>query len=141
MQVLELMKTYVVSTTPDATVSEAVDLMDLHQVSGVPVVDEQGKLVGYISESDVERVLLGKSRPGVEKHEFSPDMKVDLVMSRPGLSVQETVAVSEAAMFMLARNVTRVPVLDEERTVVGTLNRIDILQAIMDGHFRYHVGG
>jgi len=58
MQALELMKTHVVKTTPDATLSEAVDLMDLYQVSGLPVVDGEGRLVGMLTEQDVIRAAM-----------------------------------------------------------------------------------
>ena len=44
MQVMEVMKTHVVKTSPEATLSQAVDLMDLYQVNCLPVVEEDGRL-------------------------------------------------------------------------------------------------
>jgi CBS domain-containing protein len=60
MQALELMKTHVVKTTPEATLSEAIDLMDLYQVNGLPVVDGEGRLCGMLTEQDVLRALLSE---------------------------------------------------------------------------------
>src|ERR1044071_3620367 len=58
MKVLELMKVHVVTTSPEASLRDAVDLFDLYQVSGLPVVTADGELIGVITEFDVIHALL-----------------------------------------------------------------------------------
>ena len=143
MQALELMKTHVVKTTPDAPLSEAVDLMDLYQVSGLPVVDGEGRLCGMLTERDVLRAILSKvpaESPDLSEQEFCArldagvgNQPVGLYMTQPAVSIEETAEVRQAAMLMFRSGLKRLPVTTEENVVVGTLNRIDLFQALFEG--------
>lgn len=144
MQALELMKTHVVKVTPDASLSEAVDLMDLYQVSGLPVVDTEGCLCGMLTESDILKAVVLPASPDthpIEKEEFSTillnpeagNWSVRQVMTQPAVSVKETEDVRQAAQKMLAHHLKRIPVITEQNIVIGTLNRIDIFQALFEG--------
>jgi CBS domain-containing protein len=136
MQTLEIMKTHVVKTTPEATLAEAVDLMDLYQVSGLPVVDGDGRLCGYLAERDVLRVMQADSEVGASAIGLSAHMAertVESAMTVPCLFVSETSDVAQAARYLLDNDLKRLPVITDEGKVIGTLNRIDILQAIFEG--------
>jgi CBS domain-containing protein len=150
MQALELMKTHVVKTTPEATLSEAIDLMDLYQVNGLPVVDGEGRLCGMLTEQDVLRALLSAGvvrslQEGAETGvEFLCAAERSLAvavggyrvrdwMTQPAISVSETEEVRLAARLMLARHLKRLPVITEEGKVVGVLNRMDVCQALFEG--------
>lgn len=130
------MKTHVVKTTPEATLSEAVDLMDLYQVSGLPVVDEAGRLCGMLTESDVVRALLpdGAGVALASAQRGAGEHRVQDYMSRPAISISEHADVEQAAEQMIASRLKRLPVITDEEKVVGVLNRIDVIQALFEGN-------
>ncbi|HLV78638.1 MAG TPA: CBS domain-containing protein [Chthonomonadaceae bacterium] len=143
MRVLELMKTHVVKTTPDSTLAEAVDLMDLYQAGTLPVVDPQGRLCGMISEGDVMRALRlqGLSMTDAEKLQqripLAAGAAMDRVgehMSQPALSVSEEADIREAASLLLSQGLKRLPVTREDGQVVGVLTRLDVCEAIFEGN-------
>jgi CBS domain-containing protein len=134
MQALEIMKTHVVKTTSDATLGEAVDLMDLYQVSGLPVVDADGRLCGMLTERDVLRAMQGEQNHPLGLNPLAESFAVADFMTTPPVSVSEHDAVLTAAQLMLERGLKRLPVTTEEGKVIGTLNRIDVLQAVFEGN-------
>lgn len=143
MQVHELMKTHVVKTTPDATLAEAVDLMDLYQSSSLPVVDSQGILCGMLSEGDVLRALnlqelsdayAGHLREAVSKAASAGDFRIGAYMTQPALSVSENADIWDAAQLLLTRRLKRLPVTREDGQVVGVLTRLDVCEAIFEGN-------
>src|SRR5688572_25154872 len=118
MKVLELMKVHVIKAGAEATLGDAVDMMDLYQISTLPIVDEQDRLIGVISESDIVRSVLppfldtaGSLGRGTEIHSR---MSTDVV------SVDEGADVVEAARIMLKRDLKRLPVTSDGR-LVGTI--------------------
>ncbi len=140
MRVIELMKSHVVKTTPDATLRDVVDLMDLYQVSGLPVVDASDRPVGIVTEYDVIEALL-KPFTGVptggdaELAALVESVRTRLVseaMKTPVVSIDESADVLEAASAMLRHRIKRLPVTSEGR-LVGVIGRIDICQAILEG--------
>ena len=144
MQALELMKTHVVKTTPDATLSEVVDLMDLYQVAGLPVVNGEGELCGMITERDVVQAmqaakfadgdeastttqpLCGMAAADIEQVLSAISSAIAIVqdfMTTPAIFVLEQADVREAAQIMLGHGLKRLPVVDERGRIVGILNR------------------
>jgi len=143
MQVLELMKTHVVKTTPDATLAEAVDLMDLYQAGALPVVDPDGRLCGMLSEGDVLRALrlqnlagadAANLRAGISSAAEAAGFRVGDYMTQPALSVSENADIQEAAHLLLTRGIKRLPVIREDGQVVGVLTRLDVCEAIFEGN-------
>ena len=146
MQALELMKTHVVKTTPDSTIGEAVDLMDLYQVSGLPVVDAEGVLCGVLTEQDVLRAMLttraarandalcaGEASHPAFSAQAANALPTRDYMSTPAQSVSEHDDALAAAHLLLTHNRKFLPVVDQNRRVVGMLYRIDVLQAVFEG--------
>lgn len=142
MQVLELMKTHVTTTHPEATLGEAVDLMDLYQTPCLPVVDATRRLCGVLMEDDVLRAMTGEARGLAEQGEEgvkriltakqAAQLPVGEFMLHPVVSVPEHCEVRHAAQVLLLSHLTRLPVTDELGRVVGMLNRIDIIQAVFE---------
>ncbi len=142
MRVLELMHTHVVTVAPDDTVQDAVDKMDLYQVSGLPVVDADGKPLGVITEHDVIRELLPQPSDSPEQFRESwqdlesrvarvKELKVCDAMSSSVIAVDENTEALEAAALMLHRKVKRLPVTAGGK-LVGIISRIDICQAVLE---------
>ena len=141
MQVLELMKTHVVTTTVDDTLSNALDLMDLYQVDGLPVVDDVGQLCGMLTETNISNALMSDVLLDVgdtalldalRKRASVGLTRVGDLMTRSALSITESSDVVEATVLLLRSGRKRLPVTALGGKVVGTFNRIDVFQAVIE---------
>ena len=119
------MSTPVVSVTPGAIVEEALELMVKHRVSGLPVIDRTGRLVGIVSEFDV-LVLLSET-----EEQYWPIDPVDRFMTTDVVTVDETASLREIARMMQRQGIRRLPVTRDQR-VVGIVSRRDLAEAIRD---------
>ncbi len=131
MLVSELMQTDLQVIAPDAAVNEAaVTLAEAH-VSGLPVVDRRGHLVGVISSTDIlaseEEVEGEAGRVAL----FEETLVRDLMTPRP-VTVAPTATVKDAAQLLLYADVHRVFVMDGDR-LVGVLSTTDIVRAVANG--------
>lgn len=137
MKVRELMTTDVITVGRDFSLKEAARRMLDAGVSGLPVTDEEGAVIGIITEADFvagEADRRTKHRAGllrflVNRHEIpSGERKVADVMTRQVVTVAPDVDHAEAARTMERENVKRLPVVDGDR-LVGLLARADMLRA------------
>ncbi len=143
MRADEVMTAQVVTVAPEAPVAEAVKLMLDRRVSGLPVVDAGGQLVGVITEGD----LLRRSELGTEKKRtrwldflFGPGrsatdyvqshgLRVEEVMTRSPLTVAPSAGLDTVVGLMTDKRVKRVPVVAEGK-LVGVVSRADVLRAL-----------
>ena len=143
MRAHQIMSRRVVTIRPEAPIADAAKVMLAHHISGLPVVDSSGKLVGILCESDflrrteigteharnrLLRILLGAERIAgefVKEH----GRKVEEVMSRQPVTITERTPLAELADLMQRRHLNHVPVMREDR-VVGIITRSDFLSAV-----------
>ena len=113
------------SILSNATVLEAATLMVNIGVGALPAIDEQGFLVGIVSEADIiPHVILGTAASGTQAH------RVADIMTRDAVSVDENASLKSAIELMTARHLKAVPVC-RDRTVVGLLSRLEIMRVIV----------
>lgn len=143
MRANEVMTAEVVTVSPETAVAEAVKLMLDRRVSGLPVVDAGGRLVGVITEGDLlARAELGTEKkrsrwleflfgPGRSATDFvlSHGLKVDEVMTRTPLTCAPTAGLDEVVGLMTEKRVKRVPVVADGK-LVGVVSRADVLRAL-----------
>ena len=139
MKVRDIMTTDPVKVTGNTHLKEAARLMVRHRVSGLPVVDEAGKLIGILSEGDFIRREADRDRPqGVSlldavfgEGELQPvgAETVAEIMTRSVVTITPEATVGEAARVMGRRSVKRLPVVDLEGELVGIVSRSDIVGA------------
>jgi len=118
----DAMNREVVCLRPEATVEEAIRILLEREISGAPVVDRAGQLVGIISEFQLLEVL------------YSPELKSAALgefMTRDVLTVGEQALLSDVVSLMIAHRIRRVPVVQDGR-VVGLLTRRDLLRYAME---------
>ena len=131
----DIMSPHPLTFSPDMPLRTAAQLLYEADFSGAPVVDDDGELVGVLSEHD----LLEKEahpryglRPGVaashRRHEAST---VGEVCTRPALTVAPDTSVHDVARQLIDRRVTRLIVVDSGRHVLGVVTRHDILRSLM----------
>jgi CBS domain-containing protein len=112
-----------------------------HRISGVPVVDEDDKVLGVISETDLmlrqvqgsqAHSWLGRLRRGVRRSVAKSRARTaGGLMSAPAVTVRADDTVPEAARLMARRRVERLPVVDEEDRLVGIVTRRDLLEVFL----------
>ena len=139
MKVRDIMTTDPVKVTGSTRLKEAARLMVRHRVSGLPVVDDVGKLIGILSEGDFIRREAGRDRPqGVSlldavfgEGELQPVGAecVAEIMTRSVVTITPEATVGEAARVMGRRSVKRLPVVDLEGELIGIVSRADIVGA------------
>jgi CBS domain-containing protein len=137
VRVRDLMTEGVVSVKPDASLREAASVLVEYRVSGLPVVDEVGEVVGVLSETDiVMKASGGREHSGYLSWFFDSDVTGDKVaaetvgqaMSSPALTITPDRTVHDAARLMVDERVNRLPVV-RDGTLVGILTRSDIVRA------------
>lgn len=138
MRVSELMTVDVLTVTPDTPLREAAALLTTRRISGVPVVDAEGRVVGVVSEADIVLKAGGETR-GHRLLGWLLESDVDLAdkiaattvgeaMSAPARTIDGDRRVHEAAKLMAAEGINRLPVVDGDR-LVGIVTRADVVRA------------
>lgn len=141
MLVKDVMTTEIVNISPDNSVRQAARVMLDNHVSGLPVVDDQGHLVGLISEGDlIRRTELGGAAPMVDAAVAAEDRanaylkrsswRVGDAMTANPVTIDENLSVARAAALMQELGIKRIPVL-RDGALVGIVSRADLLQAIL----------
>jgi CBS domain-containing protein len=122
VNVVDLMTTDVIAVSRETGLRDAARLMFRNRVSGLPIVDEAGALVGIITEADFLKLE-------VERQEGTRGQgdTVGDVMSRGVVTVPPNVEIYEAAKIMAVQEVKRLPVVDEDNRLLGVISRADIV--------------
>ncbi|MCF2524649.1 CBS domain-containing protein [Bradyrhizobium sp. G127] len=143
MRAHQIMTRQVLSVTPDTPVLEAANTMLQQHISGLPVIDKSGKLIGIVSEGDfIRRAEIGTGRkrgrwlkfligPGKSASEFVHEQgrKVSEVMTPEPYTVTEDTPLEDIVQLMEKKNVKRLPVMRGD-AIVGIVTRSNLLQAV-----------
>jgi CBS domain-containing protein len=143
MKASDVMTRTILSVKPDATIAEAIRVMLDNRISGLPVLDEAGRLVGILTEGDLLRrgetgterhrprwleILMGPGRLA-EEYVRTHGRKIGEVMTRDPVGVSPDTPLKEVVQLMERRRIKRVPVLDGD-VPVGILSRADLLRGL-----------
>ncbi|WP_405595487.1 CBS domain-containing protein [Streptomyces sp. NBC_01410] len=147
----------VISVMPATPFKDVAKLLAEHDITGLPVLDDDGRVLGVVSESDL--LVRQASAGGADEEQQGPrhgrtagsaaDTRDDkregltagLLMSAPAITVKAEDTVAKAARTMLRRGVERLPVVDAADRLVGIVTRRDLLQVFLrpDSEIRRHV--
>ncbi|WP_327319552.1 CBS domain-containing protein [Streptomyces sp. NBC_01235] len=139
----EVMTREVVEAHRETSFKDVVRLLDRHGISGLPVVDEDDKVVGVISETDLIRRQAARSADGpprrrrmlplgrsARRAEGRATTAAEL-MSSPAVTVHPEQRIADAARVMERHGVERLPVVDEEDRLIGIATRRDLLRVFL----------
>ena len=141
VRVIEVMTKDVAAVSGDTPLEDVAEIMAARKVSGVPVIDGDGMVIGVVSEKDllsvmgggaaatfmevIAQCLKGRSCLAVPVRE---KVAAD-IMSSPAVTVKEETPVMEVASLFTQRGVNRVPVVDGKGRMVGIVSRGDIVRS------------
>lgn len=131
LHVADLMTIDPVVVSVDATIEEAEELLRHHRITGLPVVDLSGRLVGVISQTD----LLYLAVPTVQaliRHRES-GIRVGEVMSVPPVTIATTATIREAARRMQVDHLHRLVAVDAHGRPVGVISAMDFVALAAEG--------
>jgi CBS-domain-containing membrane protein len=114
-RVRDIMTTHVVAVRSGASFREMAAALRAHRVSGLPVVDAEGIVVGVVSETDLLTRRAAAERTAAD------------LMTRPAVTTDPDELVSSVARLMSRRKLRRVPVVDRQGHLVGIVCRSDVL--------------
>jgi CBS domain-containing protein len=143
MRAHQIMTRQVITIAPGAPILDAANSMLRHRISGLPVVDDAGRLVGIVSQGDfIRRTEIGTERkrgrwlkflvgPGRAASDFVHERgrKVEDVMTSEPRTVTEDATLEDIVELMERNNVKRLPVMRGEK-LVGIVTRSNLLQAV-----------
>lgn len=145
MKAKEIMRKSVITLDPEMTLREAAQLFLEHRITGAPVVDQDGSLLGVVSQTDLvrrDREAPVSDVPGYHQepeetrlpsglHVETPDYaRVRDVMTPKVVSFEEDRSVREIARAMLRKRIHRV-VITRRGTLCGILTTMDLLSALL----------
>jgi CBS domain-containing protein len=149
--VADIMTPHPITVKPETPLKEAIQIIAEKRVSGLPVIDDHGKLVGVISETDLMWQETGVTPPAYimlldsviylqNPGEYERDLHKALgqtvgeVMTTNPITTKADKSVKEAAQTLHEKKINRLPVLDTQGKVIGILTRGDIIRAMAADH-------
>jgi len=141
----DIMTRDVITIRPEATVEELARLLIKHRISGVPVIDDSGKLVGIVTENDLitqnkrlhiptiirlfdAYIMLGSGKMEEEIRKMAAATVGD-ICTRDVVTVDEDTTIEDIATIMSERKIHLLPVVKDDR-VVGIIGKADVVGAM-----------
>ena len=118
MKAKEIMSPQVISIQGDETIEKLCEVLSRHRISGVPVLNRAGEMIGIATEADV---LTRKS-----------ETRVSEIMTSEVMTVLETTSLEEVASVLTTHKIKRVPVVKDGQ-LIGIVSRADIVRAVAMG--------
>lgn len=143
--VAEVMTSDPITVTPETSLEDAIKILANKKISGLPVIDAQGDLIGVISETDLTWQATGLDTPpyimfldsviylqnpakhNQEVHKALGQTVGEAMSSHP-TTVKENQLVREAARIMHEKKVRRLPVINEQSKLVGIITQGDVIR-------------
>lgn len=146
MQIKDIMSTEVITVSTSDSVEQCAKLLQENNISGLPVLDDAGKVAGIVTEGDLIRrtsrikapgyleilgglIYLGSPKKFVEKLQRAMSLEAGLLMSTDVIYVKPDDTIEQAATLMLDNSISRLPVIDDEK-LVGIVSRRDIMSSL-----------
>ena len=149
MKVKDIMTRDVVTIKEDDTVKTAAKTLNEKDFSGLPVVDEDNKVIGMITEGDLIRRVSNISAPSyveilgglipleskknyIDKLNSYVGYLVKDMMTKDVTTISEDAEFEEVATLMVRNKIKRIPVVDNEERLIGIISRKDIMKHLFD---------
>jgi acetoin utilization protein AcuB len=134
MLISEWMSRDVITVTPDTSMMKASKILKEKGIRRLPVVDENGKMVGIVTDRDIKEASPSKATT-LDVHELYyllSEIKIKDIMTKNPFCVNENGTVEKAAVVMREKKVEGLPVVDDDDKVVGIITETDIFNVMID---------
>jgi predicted transcriptional regulator len=125
MYVRELIRTHIPTASPEMSLQEVLDIMDIHQLPLIPVVRPDGTLLGTFGEEDIERLLK------VLSDNVTAQTHIMQLVNRDVSVLKEESSLGEAIEYVRYHGQHRLVVVDDKGRVVGLVSIVDIYRAML----------
>jgi acetoin utilization protein AcuB len=128
------MTTDLITVTPDTPMIKARDLLQEHNIKQLPVVDEQGSLVGILTDRDIKQAWASPATT-LSIYELTyvlQKLAVESVMVKDLITISPGATVERAASIMHARKIGSLPVVENDK-LVGIITSTDLMEVLLDG--------
>jgi len=147
MLVRDVMTTEVITVSTGDSVETCAKLLQEHNISGLPVLDEAGRVAGMVTEGDMIRrasrvkapgyleilgglIYLGSPKKFVEELQRAMSLEAGQLMSKNVFFISPEDTVEKAATLMVENSISRLPVIDGQQKLVGIVSRRDIMSSL-----------
>lgn len=150
MIVKNIMKKDVFTIPHTATYYEAARVLHDHKISGAPIVDDDNKLIGMITEKDLFKVLYPFYKSYYENPELYADAEerenkageikndsIEKFFSHEIVTVTPETLIMKAGAMLIAKGIHRMPVVDDKGRIVGIISRGDIFSEVLKRNFDF----
>lgn len=155
IKIEDAMQKNVIAFKPNDQISDVAEILRKNKISGAPILDENMKVVGIVSEGDIMRLLEVHSPeinlilpspldlielPLKMKHEYdeiaeglkkAATVTVEEIMTKKVVTIKKDNNISEAAEIMDSKDIKRLPVVDNNGKIIGIVTRGDIIGAMV----------
>ena len=131
LRVADLMTIDPITVAIDATIEEAEELMRRHHVTGLPVVDDAGRLIGVISQTDILFLDVPEVRAIIRHRQHG--VRVGEVMSAPPVTIDTGASIQDAAIRMHSQSIHRLVAVDDHGRPVGVISAMDFVALAAEG--------
>ncbi len=125
MLVADVMTIDPIVVSVDASIEEAEELLRVHRITGLPVVDLSGRLTGVISQTDLLYLAVPTIQALIRHHDSG--LRVGGVMSAPAVTIEATETIRGAARRMHEERLDRLVVVDDHGRPVGVISAMDFV--------------
>jgi len=150
MYIKDIMTKQVITVGEDDTVDKCANLLITYNLSGLPVIDDDGKVKGIVTEGDLIRRAAKIDGPATlevlggiiyleSPKKFMEEIKRSManiardIMTKNVISVNPDKTIEDAATLLVQKNIKRLPVIDKEGNLVGIVSRKDIMKYLFNG--------
>jgi CBS domain-containing protein len=147
MQARDIMTQALITVGANTTIREMAEILVEHKISGLPVVDGQGKVIGMVSEGDLMQTKLAPKIPdalsilgaiiyynGLKEYKEAfrkiAAATAEEIMTKKIIAVQAEEDISRVGQLMLEHHIKRVPVLEDTK-LVGIISRSDMVKMLL----------
>ena len=131
LRVADLMTIDPITVGIDATIEDAEELMRRHHVTGLPVVDDAGRLIGVISQTDILFLDVPEVRAIIRHRAYG--VRVGEVMSAPPVTIDTGASIQDAAIRMHSQSIHRLVAVDDHGRPVGVISAMDFVALAAEG--------
>lgn len=148
MKVKDVMQTNVITIRMDSEIKEIAKVLYDNQISGVPVIDLDGNLVGIVTEGDLIHKEANPQIPGVVGilggliyyhgvKQYDSDLKKMIasqaseIMTSDVVEIDKDVNIEDAATLMVSKKIKRLPVIEGGK-IIGIVTRMDIIKTLIE---------